>query len=111
MGLRIDLPQAGILSTPLLNVLRVTESSNDPLETGGAYVLDPTTPITLRLPDSNGPQGPGAVVIVKNISTPNVLVTIESNLFEGQMNEIRLDNNRPVTFVWTDIQGFGWLMI
>ena len=109
MGLTINFPTAGILSPPLIQTNGIAEDTT--LESNRVYIANPATPITVTLPAT---PDDGDTIILKNITTPNVLVTIASARIEGVDQMIELTDNTAVRLIWTtaafNSSNFGWLL-
>ena len=111
MGLTINTPTMGFLAPPLVQTNLLTADAM--LEENRLYIVNPTAPISLTLPTEALADGDS--LVVKNVSTPNVLVTIANARIEGVDRPIELSDNTPVRLVWTTIitnnESYGWAVI
>ena len=111
MGLTINTPTMGFLAPPLVQTNLLTADAN--LEENRLYIVNPTAPITLTLPTTGLADGDS--LVVKNVSTENVLATIASTRIEGTDRRVELTDNTPVRFIWTTIitnnEPYGWVLI
>ena len=101
----------GFLAPPLVQTNLLTADAN--LEENRLYIVNPTAPITLTLPTTGLADGDS--LVVKNVSTENVLATRASTRIEGTDRRVELTDNTPVRFIWTTIitnnEPYGWVLI
>ena len=96
MGVRIDLPSAGLLGISGATVVELTADIT--AVANGIYYNSSVDTHTLTLPVADTGISTGDIIIIKNLSTG--AINLPSGTFDGTVQTIEITGNQPVTLVF-----------
>jgi hypothetical protein len=103
MGLRIDLPTAGLLG--ITNATAYQISTTTSLSKNAIYILEGGVDFAITLPSTE--LNAGDEVVLKKIGS--AVVTINTDTIEGSSQSITITNNQPIRCLYVN-STFGWVI-
>ena len=103
MGLRIDLPTAGLLG--ITNATAYQISTDTSLSKNAIYILEGNVDFSVTLPTLE--LNSGDEVVLKKIGVS--VVTINTGTIEGSSQSITITNNQPIRCLYVN-STFGWVI-
>ena len=103
MGLRIDLPTAGLLGITNATAYQISTATS--LSKNAIYILEGNVDFAVTLPTLE--LNAGDEVVLKKIG--GAVVTINTGTIEGSSQSITITNNQPIRCLYVN-STFGWVI-
>jgi len=103
MGLRIDLPTAGLLGITNATAYQISTATS--LNKNAIYILEGSVDFAITLPTSD--LNAGDEVVLKKVGAATV--TINTDTIEGTSQSITISNNQPIRCLYVN-NTFGWVI-